>query len=479
MRSSSPPPSSSSSLSIPKEGGGAAATATAEYATTDQLERCGKWLASIPRDDITVLRHTVEFQEFLKAFERLGQAHIRVVVNNNNNNNNNNHGRNHHKTTADSGKPNSSHAMLIDTGYDNVYRYRDDTWEDSHQPTHNHFLRFTDDVLLRIFEFLRCRCLIQTSITCSRFYQLARRSATQRTCDIVHTRQLGNVMQLLRAREQIYYIDDNNIHSNHNSARGTNNNTATATATATTIRVPVPTLLPGRRVLVENSGDPEYNGVYYCTEYNSNGFVFTKPRRSPQHPSAQHEREHNHERNHEHEHAADGMVLDHADGFGIDDANANANMLPRHNGDAGPLRMPDHHNIHDRFDQFDPRSEHDRTHQRAIASGHYNNRGGLSGHFEKEPLRCFIAKSYSASHLLWYMGKEVETGGNSVTSRKRKKAYDFYAPLLLSASAVTELHYYPSQSGALLHQNDRWRPLRGSVLQPPTVEVVDTNDSNF
>jgi len=28
--------------------------------------------------------------------------------------------------------------------------------------------------------------------------------------------------------------------------------------------------LPGRRVLVENAGDPDFNGVYHCTDANGN-----------------------------------------------------------------------------------------------------------------------------------------------------------------------------------------------------------------
>ena len=129
----------------------------------------------------------------------------------------------------------------------------------------NHLLRFTDDILLRILEFLKCRCMIQTSLTCSRFRQLVSKSAIQRTYTFAKTRQLGNVLQLLRAREQIHHITSH--------ARD---------------RVPVPMLLPGRKVLVTNAGDPEYNGVYYCTDCNGNGFVFTKPRYSSNIQTQQH-----------------------------------------------------------------------------------------------------------------------------------------------------------------------------------------------
>eukprot|EP00537_Pseudo-nitzschia_pungens_P009229 CAMPEP_0172380248 /NCGR_PEP_ID=MMETSP1060-20121228/70341_1 /TAXON_ID=37318 /ORGANISM="Pseudo-nitzschia pungens, Strain cf. cingulata" /LENGTH=667 /DNA_ID=CAMNT_0013108001 /DNA_START=498 /DNA_END=2502 /DNA_ORIENTATION=- len=641
-----------------------------EVYATDQLERCGKWLASIPRDDITVLRQTVEFREFLRAFERLGKAHIRVVVNNNNNNNNNNtiqtaassvysygeedtpiqstsfdaadddddddtssslceehnnavhakanavqqkhdddtssslceehnnavhakanavHAKanavqanavhanansnvattavggtkekqettKHHaskKSTSHSRKrPGASHVMPVSTSdhsrfcddddddggggdesediqqqnrratdfrdrkgqpkaavavdhhpmlqnngnnnnNDNYYYYNYNKCSSGQSPTktataaaaatkstHNNFLRFTDDVLLRIFEFLQCRCLIQTSITCSRFYQLARWSATQRTYDIVNTRQLGNVMQLLRAREQIYCIDDD-IDDDDET---TNNNNTNNHASGKNVRVPVPVpiLMPGRRVLVEDSGDPEFNGVYYCTEYNSNGFVFTKPRLPP--------RQRGDSDRVSIPHHLEDMVFDNINNNNMDDNNDNGDGgrrdWPRQNGGAGPFQIPgrlpvvNNINNNNNNDQLDPRRQQDLHQQRAIAS----NDTRLLGHVEKEPLRCFITKSYSTSHLLWYMGKEVETigsgggGGGGSMTKKRKKVYFFYAPLLLSGSAPTELHYYPSQTGALLHQNESWLPLSESVGQPPTVEVIDTNDSHF
>ena len=113
-----------------------------------------------------------------------------------------------------------------------------------------------DDVVLRVLEFLECHSLIRMALTCTRFRQLTYRSATQRTYDVTSTRQLNNVMQLLRAKEQIEGVGIG-IRESH-------------------VRVPI--LLLSRRVLVTNSGDPEMNGVYFCTESNGNGFVFTKPR---------------------------------------------------------------------------------------------------------------------------------------------------------------------------------------------------------
>ena len=113
-----------------------------------------------------------------------------------------------------------------------------------------------DDIIIRAFEFLECQSLVRMSMTCSRFRELAHRSAAQRTYDVAQARQLNSVMKLLRAKEQIDGIGTG-IRDPH-------------------VRVPV--LLLGRRVLVTNAGDPEYNGVYFCTGSNGNGFIFTKPR---------------------------------------------------------------------------------------------------------------------------------------------------------------------------------------------------------
>lgn len=204
--------------------------AAASDAPADQLERCGRWLSSIPRDDVIVLRQTPEYLDFLRAFERLGHCHRRVV------------------------SMNRSSATMEDAS-DIAQQYNMAPLETA---SSNNFLQHltADDVVLRIFEFLECHSLIRTALTCSRFRQLAYRSATQRTYDVSNARQLNSVMQLLRAKEQIDGVGTG-INDSH-------------------VRVPI--LLLSRRVLVTNAGDPEYNGVYFCTGSNGNGFVFTKPR---------------------------------------------------------------------------------------------------------------------------------------------------------------------------------------------------------
>jgi hypothetical protein len=202
-------------------------------ASDQQLERCGRWLSSIPRDNVVDLRQTKEYVDFLTAFESLGRAHRRVVSS---------------KTTNPFVTENITPIFQKFSLYPNTFT--------------SNFLQHlsADDAILRILEFLECSSLIQLALTCSRFRQLATKSATQRTSEFQRSRQLQSVMQLLRAKEQ---IDGIGTYSSSPSSR---------------CHVQVPILLLSRRIFVTNSSDPEYNGVYFCTGSNGNGFVFTKPR---------------------------------------------------------------------------------------------------------------------------------------------------------------------------------------------------------
>jgi hypothetical protein len=111
-----------------------------------------------------------------------------------------------------------------------------------------------DEILLRVFEFLECQSLVASTRTCSRLRELADRSAARRVQHVAKERQLSNNMMLLRAKEQMEGI-----------------------AIDAVCHVNVPTLLLKRRIRVSNSGDPDYNGIFYCTGSSGNGFVFTKP----------------------------------------------------------------------------------------------------------------------------------------------------------------------------------------------------------
>jgi hypothetical protein len=188
-----------------------------------QLERCSRWLASIPTEEARAMQHTREYRDFMTSFDMLEQAH--------------------------------RHVLAL-----NAENHNDFNIEDLGRRANLSFLQHmaADDVIMRVFEFLECHSLVGATMTCCRFRDLAQRSARQRTHSISHERQLTNVMQMLRAKEQIDGI-------------GTSNSLQCPP-------VRVPTLLLSRRVLVTNCGDPEFNGVFYCTTGNGNGFVFTKPR---------------------------------------------------------------------------------------------------------------------------------------------------------------------------------------------------------
>jgi hypothetical protein len=114
-----------------------------------------------------------------------------------------------------------------------------------------------DDVLLRIFEFIECSYLVRTGMTCHRFRELTIRSAEQRTHRLADGRLLRSAMKMLRAQEQIEGVGPREEGGPF---------------------VPIPMLGLPRRVKVSGSGDPEYNGIYFCTGSNGNGFLFTKPR---------------------------------------------------------------------------------------------------------------------------------------------------------------------------------------------------------
>jgi hypothetical protein len=191
------------------------------FADSDRFERCGRWLQSIPRDDVVALRHTPEYEEFLNAFDRLSEAH-KIIL-----------------TTNRLDTQSVSETLIFTAS----------------------FLQKSamDDIVLRIFEYLDSYSLIKTSLSCSRFRDLAIQSATCRTTEMLKMRQLDHPLQLLRAREQIDGVGDNAI---------------------TSRPVPVPTLCLRRRIIVTECSDADYNGIYHCTGINGNGFVFTKPRSS-------------------------------------------------------------------------------------------------------------------------------------------------------------------------------------------------------
>ncbi|KAG7362202.1 F-box domain containing protein [Nitzschia inconspicua] len=527
--------------------------------TTDQLERCGRWLSSIPRDDVTALRDTPEYHDFLQAFERLGYAHRRVISCNNNRN----------EISPGSSPTNSLWSSLANGGLgmgtssnaSSTGTINSGTWMNDNiqtqraqlrsaisdfagtnvpstlataissaakqplaqQPhihpslTINAFLQHTDDVILRVFEFLESQSLIRASLTCSRFHQLAHRGATQRTYQIARTRQLYNVMQLLRAHEQIF--DGDQI--NHNTTLG---------------HVRVPMLLLRRRIVVSDAGDPEYNGVYYCTNSNGNGFVFTKPRHPIQRVSDRRQRlqslqpdpsqqQQFNQRNNTN--GTQGQANNNNNNNAANVGNIHG-LLQRpqiqqlilqqrqqHPGQRVRLLLMQNQNVHQAQQAQQPAAvggvngnpphqpvavlpavvlqQQQQQQQQPIAAGVLggpimpDNDNFSSTRYDGEiaqpgqPLRCIISKRFSNETILWYMSKEVEAApmgsedseeDHEIEQDGIREVFSYWSKLMVLGAASPDVCRYPSQTSILSRQGDGWQSL-AVTQRPPTVELLD------
>jgi hypothetical protein len=132
----------------------------------------------------------------------------------------------------------------------------------------------SDDELLRVCTFLECRDLVRLSATCTRLCRLVQVSATdqvhgRRNEDIVTSSSAGGQsrsvsLQYLRILEQLQGIAPNDP-----------------------VTVSIPVLLLPLRILVQDCGDDDYNGIYFCTGINGNGYVFSKPYRTIEMPSSE------------------------------------------------------------------------------------------------------------------------------------------------------------------------------------------------
>jgi hypothetical protein len=497
---------------------------------TDQLERCGRWLSSIPRDDVTALRDTPEYQEFLHAFERLGHAHRRVITCDNRTETrrvnspmmNATINSPQSDTMLSGTSPNSSsiatstngrvnqndleaqrvqvHAAISDFVGANIpsaltaaisAANRVAPHHDAPSLTINAFLQHTDDVILRVFEFLECQSLIRASLTCSRFHQLAHRGATQRTFQIARTRQLDSVMRLLRAHEQIVQGD----HTNH----------------AAVGHVRVPMLLLGRRIIVTNAGDPEYNGVYYCTNANGNGFVFTKPRypiqrvsdrmgrRWQQHGSEANDRRQREDtdmenrnleipvNNQDNDNNNGGNPVIVQDGL----QRQHIRQLHLHQGRRVRIVLRQNQNpariavaVQDRQQQPQQQQPPGAVAGQILpqndnfSSTRYDGEDIQPG----QPLRCIISKRFSNETILWYMSKEVEVGppadsDEAVNEDENehggiREVFSYWSKLMVLGAASPDICRYPSQTSILSRQGDGWQSL-ALTMRPPTVELLD------
>lgn len=187
----------------------------------ESLHSCnqvGNWLLSLSSDNAEEIQQSSEYQEFVQLVAKIQLARRSLEL----------FSRNDSIVVDDKDKKKSSFLQCSSA----------------------------EDIILKIFEFLDSKDLVQTMKSCSRLYLLGQQSARLRTRNLAISRQLDGVMQLLRAQEQIQGIR--------------------TTVDEKYVRIPM--LLLSRRVVVTNARDTEYNGVYFCTGTNGNGFVFTKPR---------------------------------------------------------------------------------------------------------------------------------------------------------------------------------------------------------
>jgi hypothetical protein len=239
---------------------------------------------------------------------------------------------------------------------------------------------------------------------------LARRSAQQRSHTLTKTRTLTTPMQMLRAQEQIDGVMPHYAPF-----------------------VQVPNLGLKCRVLVTNSGDDDYNGIYFCTSGNGNGYIFTKPRLYS---------------------SSRSMSMR---------SSSNNNRPSAHNG------VNDDNGEHKTEDNQDANSN-------LSHSDHITTQQNL-------PLRCLISKRFSEQTLLWYMSKElerrkddyelmVEDSHDSNEEQPSDEEFGFYANLMAAGWASPGMSHYPSQTSILsLHGDGGWQSL-SEDLHPPTVELL-------
>lgn len=338
------------------------------------LERCGHWLISIPRDDVAQLQNTAEYRDFLSAFERLGVAHRRTVT----------------ETL--------------------MKQENDDMMQLSKQHSFLQHLA-VDDVLLRVFEFIDCSSLVRTGTSCHRFRELSTRSAEQRTHRLADGRLLRNPLKMLRAQEQIEGV-------------GVREGTGPF--------VPIPMLGLRKRVQVSGASDPEFNGIYFCTGSNGNGFLFTKPR-APERRAGM-----------------NGVVMPEIVEMEEDDDN-DENL-----DDAALI------GVGDGEEDNNVRANEVRDGDLEVLFGDEPNRSRL--------LRCVIAKRFSNETILWYMSKEEQDS----TTHEITHRYSYWAKLMVSGDASPDVCRYPSQTSVLSRNGDpAWQTLTNNeLIDPPIVELL-------
>lgn len=234
------------------------------------------------------------------------------------------------------------------------------------------------------------------------------------------TRVLADPMRMLRAKEQIEGVGP----TRRRNSGGSGNDTEDGW------RVPfvrVPMLGLSRRVVVTGAGDEEYNGVYFCTGSNGNGFLFTKPRVP--------------------ERRVRGRLC----------RGRAYSVVGEGNGDDENAALEG-----GRFE--------------AIAAD-VTTRGGPDGE-EVLPgrlLRCVVAKRFSNETILWYMSKEVETINAETGHPEITQVFSFWAKLMVIGDATPDICRYPSQTSILSRNGDpAWQSLSSTrTIAHPLVELLD------
>ena len=212
----------------------------------DSLASATNFLLSIDEEELT-LQQTEEFRRFLTSVEQLKRAHERINI-------------------VRKSPPASSHSSLEERdipqceqndsspAVDTVHPLIEEGASEDHQLSFFQQTTASPELTVNILDFLASGDLARLGSACSQMYALCRSHAGRRCPWNIQRRQLSTIFQLLRCAEQMNEgsIPDGAPH------------------------VPFPLLLPKRRILVSNCGDSDYNGVYYCTDCNCNGFVFSK-----------------------------------------------------------------------------------------------------------------------------------------------------------------------------------------------------------
>lgn len=276
------------------------------------LDSYSRWMQHMSLQDAKLLQGTKEFAEFERVMERLQQLHQRMslpalsaAVNDSLGENDidmeqaqifeemngrkiysGKHARpiGLHESELNTNYGGTAHMVNPGSPHPSDLPMRSVSSRHSGTPFLQHVV--SDDVLIRILDYLHCRSLPPLSETCLRLYEITHRVARQRSSGFGRRRQLQNPMQLLRAQEQWHGMDDGGTEGDHfvenesydtitESYDGQNGHT---TPRRRVMHVSMPTLLLRRRVRVTGCGDEDYNGIYHCTEFNGNGFVFSKPR---------------------------------------------------------------------------------------------------------------------------------------------------------------------------------------------------------